>query len=69
MDLHKEMFRSRDNMTTMERLPGDKDFSHYHGMGSLAGRMQENAKDSLPQRALRSGEPAQPRGDEDEMWG
>ena len=69
MDLHKEMFRSGDNMTTMERLPGDKDFSHYHGMGSLAGRMQENAKDSLPQRALRSGEPAQPRGDEDEMWG
>ena len=69
MDLHKEMFRSRDNMTTMERLPGDKDFSHYHGMGSLAGRMQENAKDSLPQRAMRPGEPAQPCGDEDEMWG
>ena len=59
-----------ETMTKMEKMPGDKGVTHYQGIGSMAGRMHENLKDSLPSKAkpARAAEVKRYR-EEDEMWG
>ena len=66
-----QMFEdSGETITKMEKMPGDKGVTHYQGIGSMAGRMHENLKDSLPSKAkpARAAEVKRYR-EEDEMWG
>eukprot|EP00277_Geminigera_cryophila_P012450 CAMPEP_0179447112 /NCGR_PEP_ID=MMETSP0799-20121207/30869_1 /TAXON_ID=46947 /ORGANISM="Geminigera cryophila, Strain CCMP2564" /LENGTH=92 /DNA_ID=CAMNT_0021237451 /DNA_START=88 /DNA_END=366 /DNA_ORIENTATION=+ len=71
MEMHKELLGdSSNNMTTMEKLPGDKGVTHYQGIGSMSGRMAENFKDTLPGSAKPTRPPEVRRyREEDEMWG